>query len=61
MHGGNVTQKVEPSSKLTSSKCNAPPVLYFQIYGSRDVIDSHAQALQRNQQYRKDQSKHPAS
>ena len=44
MHRNNVPQKVKPSPKLTSSKCNAPPVQYFQIYGSQDVIDSHAQA-----------------
>jgi len=45
--------------KLTSSTCNCPPTLYFQKHGFQDKVDNHSPALQRSQQNKRDQSKHP--
>lgn len=44
---------------LTSSKCSYPLVLYSQKHGSQGITDKHFPTLQKVQQYKKDQRKHP--
>lgn len=44
---------------LTSSKCSYPLSLYLQRHGSLGITDNHSLTLQKVQQYKKDQWKHP--